>query len=169
MEEWATVKEHQASNITLLCDQHHKEVTNGLLPKSMVADANKDPINWKTGRSKPYSLHYSGREAEVSIGGAKCKQQDVGQGAYLWPLVIDGFPVVSVFLQDNHYLLNIFLFDKNNRLGISIVENQLVYNSGFYDVQLTGRKLTIRENYRQIIFDIRFDTPSTITFLRAYV
>ena len=34
MKEWAIVREHVADDITLLCDQHHREKTSGLLPKN---------------------------------------------------------------------------------------------------------------------------------------
>lgn len=40
MEEWAEVKRHVAEEITLLCDKHHKEKTNGWLPKEDVRKAN---------------------------------------------------------------------------------------------------------------------------------
>jgi trigger factor len=36
MEEWAKVKRHDAEEITLLCDRHHREKTAGLLPKAVI-------------------------------------------------------------------------------------------------------------------------------------
>src|SRR5215470_1873155 len=55
---WANVERHEAAEITLLCDQHHRERTNGLLPIEAVKQANTDPINFKTGLAKPYDLHF---------------------------------------------------------------------------------------------------------------
>ena len=55
---WANVYEHVAEDITLLCDQHHKEVTNGLLPREKVFEANKSPYNLKYGLCSPLLLHY---------------------------------------------------------------------------------------------------------------
>ncbi|MGU5889575.1 hypothetical protein, partial [Aeromonas hydrophila] len=52
MEEWANVKRHVAEEITLLCDQHHREKTGGLLPKEVVRDANKNPFNLRKGVSQ---------------------------------------------------------------------------------------------------------------------
>lgn len=69
MAEWAEVKRHVAEEITLLCDQHHREKTGGLLPKEVVAEANANPFNLRAGVSKPYNLHFSGKEACVEIGG----------------------------------------------------------------------------------------------------
>lgn len=59
MEEWAIVKRHVADEITLLCDQHHREKTGGLLPVEVVRAANKSPFNLKEGNSKPYNLHFA--------------------------------------------------------------------------------------------------------------
>ena len=60
---WANVKRHVAEEITLLCDQHHREKTAGLLPIEKVREANKMPHNLREGVSKPYDLHYSGVES----------------------------------------------------------------------------------------------------------
>ncbi|MEB6138331.1 hypothetical protein, partial [Klebsiella pneumoniae] len=68
MEEWALVHRHVAEEITLLCNQHHREKTNGLLPKERVREANANPFNLRNGVSKPYDLHFSGVNAEVVIG-----------------------------------------------------------------------------------------------------
>jgi hypothetical protein len=49
MKEWALVQEHVAEDLTLLCDKHHKEVTNGFLPREKVIEANENPYNLKEG------------------------------------------------------------------------------------------------------------------------
>jgi hypothetical protein len=54
---WANVHRHLSEEITLLCDQHHKEKTNGLLPIEDVMEANRSPYNLRDGVSKPYDLH----------------------------------------------------------------------------------------------------------------
>ena len=36
---WAVVQRHVAEEITLLCDQHHREKTSGLLPNDAVHSA----------------------------------------------------------------------------------------------------------------------------------
>jgi hypothetical protein len=51
MEGWASVKRHVAEEITLLCDKHHKEKTNGLLPLDMVREAINNPYNLREGIS----------------------------------------------------------------------------------------------------------------------
>lgn len=50
---FANVQRHEAEEITLLCDRHHREVTAGLLPRNEVIAANGAPFNHRTGVSKP--------------------------------------------------------------------------------------------------------------------
>ncbi len=46
---WPNVQEHIASDITLLCDKHHREATSGLLPREKVIEA-------KENRGQVYTL-----------------------------------------------------------------------------------------------------------------
>src|SRR5688572_25130200 len=62
MEEWAILQRHRASEITLLCKQHHGEKTNGLLPLEQVLEANRDPHNRRKGVSSPLKFHFRGRD-----------------------------------------------------------------------------------------------------------
>jgi hypothetical protein len=82
---WANVQRHLAEEITLLCDQHHREKGAGLLPNEVIIEANRRPHNLKTGVSKPYDLHYSGSECEIVMGGNCFKAVDGGSGTVLLP------------------------------------------------------------------------------------
>jgi len=95
---WANVKQHVAEDITLLCDQHHREKTGGLLPEKEVAQANADPYNLRQGVSKPYDLHYSGTECEALVGSNRFTTQDEGYGTIMVPISVDGIPVVGFVL-----------------------------------------------------------------------
>src|SRR5215467_7010159 len=108
---WANVERHEAAEITLLCDQHHRERTNGLLPIEAVKQANTDPINFKTGLAKPYDLHFEGDECEVLIGSNRFTMQRIVDGILLIPVMIDGIPLIRFTLLDDHLLLSLLLFD----------------------------------------------------------
>ena len=103
LKDWANVKEHIANDIILLCDRHHREVTSGLLPRRKVIEANKIPYNFKTGKSKPYVLHYEGNSSSMNTFwsipdcDAACKSQIVGvviSGSK--PLPVEGEPSNSI-------------------------------------------------------------------------
>lgn len=163
MEEWAQVKRHVADEITLLCDQHHREKTGGLLPKAAVRAANSDPYNLRTGTSKPYALHYSGSDAHIEIGSNSFTCKDSGYGTIMTPVSVDGIPLIGVILADGHFLLNLVIFDEFNSPVLHIKNNQLFYSTAPWDVQLVGTTLTIREAHRKILVEIQFTPPNKIT------
>lgn len=167
MEEWAQVKRHVADEITLLCDQHHREKTGGLLPKAMVRDANANPFNLRAGVSKPYNFHFSGRRAEVVIGGNSFTCEDQGYGTVMVPISIDGIALVGLILGDGHLLLNFVAFDEFNVPVLHIKNNQLIYSMNSWDVQLVGTTLTLREAHRKILLEIEFAPPNKVVIKRG--
>ena len=162
MMEWAEVKRHMAEEITLLCDQHHREKTAGLLPKDKVIKANSNPFNLRKGVSKPYNLYFSGNHAEVEIGNNIFTCEDHGYGTQMIPLIVDNTPLIGIILADGHFLLNVVLFDEHNNIILRIKNNQLLYSTNPWDIQLVGTKLTIREAQRKILIEIIFEPPNKI-------
>jgi hypothetical protein len=65
---WSEVKTHEADNLVLLCDRHHREKTSGLLPVAQIVEANDTPANLATGTSSPLDLHSGGHGCEALIG-----------------------------------------------------------------------------------------------------
>jgi hypothetical protein len=59
---------HVPSELTLLCDDHHREKTVAFLPNQRVIEANQRPFNIINGVTAPHSLRYSGREFSLVIG-----------------------------------------------------------------------------------------------------
>lgn len=167
MEEWAKVKRHVAEEITLLCDQHHREKTGGLLPKDVVREADKNPYNLRENVSKPYTLHFAGKEAKVEIGGNSFTCLDNGYGTAMIPISVDGTPLIGLILADGHLLLNLIVFDEFNNPVLHIKNNQLYYSTSPWDIQLVGKKLTIREAERKILFEIEFHPPNRVVINRG--
>ena len=167
MNEWALVKCHVTADITLLCDRHHREKTGGLLPKEIVREADANPFNLRKGVSKPYDLHFSGKQAEVVIGGNSFTCEDRGYGTVMVPISIDGVAMVGLTLGDGHLLLNLVAFDECNVPVLHIKNNQLFYSTSPWDVQLVGTTLTIREAHRKILLEIKFAPPNKIVITRG--
>jgi hypothetical protein len=167
MEEWAIVERHVADEITLLCDQHHREKTGGMLPKEDVRQANANPINLQQGASKPYALHFSGVSAEVELGGNWFTSRVDGDDFQMIPIIVDHTHLIEFTRQDNHLLLSVKLFDERNQLIMEISENQLIYSMFPWDITLVGRTLTIREGQRKIALEIDFFPPDKITISRG--
>ena len=164
---WSNVKRHVAEEITLLCNQHHREKTSGLLPIKKVIEANSHPFNLKVGVSKPYDLHYEGDKSEVVIGSNSfVSKYENGEGS-IFPIIIDNIPLISFTLLDGHLLLNLNLFDEYNKLVLKIVNNQLIYSLSPWDIQFVGQKIIIREKSRKILIDINFEVPNRIILNRG--
>jgi trigger factor len=164
---YAEVKRHVASEITLLCDQHHRERTNGLLPLDDVKRADANPYNKRTGVSKPYDFHFHGSECEALIGGNLFTTRDAGHGTIMVPISVDGIPIVGFVLSDGRLLLNLRLFDEYNQVVLRIDNNSLTYRPDTWDIQLVGRRLTIREAHRNLLLDIVFNPPNKIWIERG--
>ncbi|PFI14638.1 HNH endonuclease signature motif containing protein [Bacillus cereus] len=168
MREWAKVKEHVAEDITLLCPKHHREVTQGLLPREFVIESNRDPYNLQQGHSTPLLFYYMGNSCEFHLGGntftMECPDEEVRQ---LIPIMVDGIPLLSFILDNGRLLLNACLFDENNEVVLLIEENQLVYSMEPWDIQIVGKTLTMREKARKILINITFDTPNKVIINKA--
>lgn len=169
MMEWAEVKRHVADEITLLCDQHHREKTGRLLPISAVKKANLNPFNLRAGSSKPYDLHYEGDFAAGIIGGNRFVASLTNPPHVLHFLTIDGISIINFSGEDGHLFLNMNLLDSEGSTILVIEKNTLVYSTDTWDITLIGRNLILRQAQRKILFDISFETPNKIILNRANI
>lgn len=169
MLEWSIVKRHVASEITLLCDKHHRAKTSRLLSPEIVKRANEKPFNLNRSASAPDPLYFEGEKAIVNIGDCTFSTLYNGNETSLTALQILDKPIIKVTLMDGHYLLDIELFNKNNELLLSIKSSILEYSVGTWDIEFEGNTLTIREGSRDIFVEIAFESPDTVSIKRGNV
>lgn len=167
MKEWAKVKRHIASEITLLCDNHHKAKTTKRMPSFIVEEANKNPYNLRQKLSTSDILYYSGQNATIKMGESSFILTDNGKGAAMSPIKIGNFSLINILLQDQHFLLSMYLFDNNNNIILAIQNNEMKYCLDIWDIEYIGRRLIIRQSSRNIYIDIIFETPNVINFIRG--
>jgi hypothetical protein len=150
--------------ITLLCDNHHKEKTNKLLPLDKVLAANESPINIQNGVSDPFAVHYAGEQFTVNIGPGTF----TGTGKYLCAFLWRDEEVIAFNLTDEgQLLLTVNLRDRSGNLALSIIDNEMVYSIDPWDVEYVGRTLTVRQALGDIMFELFFEPPSSISLTRA--
>lgn len=166
---WENVHRHVADEITLLCDQHHKEKTSELLPVTVVQEANASPYNLRSGVSKPYDLHFSGDSCVVDMGRNRFSMHSHGADTFMRPVVIDNETIVGFTLTQGHLFLTVQLFDDANNLLLYIDENQLVYSMIAWDIELVGRRLTVRYGSRKVALELIFDPPNRVHIRRAQI
>jgi hypothetical protein len=158
------------SNITLLCDKHHKEATNGLLTPEQTAEADSNPYNRQRGVSSPYGLHFEGESVDCVIGGNTFSRRirHHEHGTVAIAISVDDTDLLWFRIADSGRLfLNATIFDENNFPLLVIHENSLLYRTATWDIEFKGHKLTVRERARKILCEIEFRPPSEIVIERA--
>lgn len=152
------------AGITLLCARHHEEKTKGLLPLDKVLAANELPINIQNSVSAPYEVHYSGEQFTIHIGPGTF----VGLGDYLCAFLWRDEEVIAFHLADEgQLLLNVNLRDRSGDLALSIIDNEMIYSIGAWDIEYVGKTLTVRQARGDIMFELHFEPPSSISLTRA--
>jgi hypothetical protein len=167
---FSEVGEHDPENLLLLCSQHHTEKTRGLLPVEVITEANASPYNRRTGVSSPQALRYVGDGCEAIIGSNRHIWPRLDDGMLTAPLLVDDTPLVLFRAEDGHLLLTVQLFDEQNDMLLQIVDNELVFSVAPWDVEFSGRELTVRAGRRQIFVRIAFDpSDARITIDRGHI
>jgi len=167
MLEWSQVQRHVAEEITLLCRLHHGEKTNRLLPVEVVAAANSNPYNIRTGVSRQHFLHYSGQAVKLRVGDSCFEYTNLPNGAFVAPLVMDGLPIVGFRLDQDELLLNFIAFNEINKPILQIVDNELIYDTSQWDIEWIAQNLTIREGRGRILLELIFSPPSEIVIAKG--
>ncbi|MFJ1971851.1 HNH endonuclease [Streptomyces sp. NPDC087903] len=157
----AQVLVHEADNLTLLCDRHHREKTDGLLPLDLVRRKNEKPANIEMGISTPYGLHFYGEECEIQVSDIRF----FGHRSKLVPFLINEEEFVSFSFDGDRILLNMLIRGKNGETALSVVENEIVYSASSWDIEFfggSGKTLKMRNALRDIQFAVTFHPPSRI-------
>lgn len=156
---------HIVDEITLLCPTHHREKTNGLITLDMVERANENPFNLRKGVSTPYGLRLTGTQAITIIGNNRFYHPL--NLPFFWPLVIKDEVLIGYHIVDGQLFLTLKIYDKNNSLLFWVLDNELQYKTGLWDVNFVGSTLSIRERPRKYIIQISFNSPHTIVIERG--
>lgn len=162
MEEWAIVKRHIADEITLLCNNHHRQKTVGLITKEVVKEANKKPFNLIRGSSTPFTLHFKGKEAKIILGEnlLTIHRNNLITKAIIF--LVKNIETLSFLIIGENIYFSLKLFDENNNLILNIVNNEIQYKIDIWDISFIGKKLKINQKERKILIEIEFNPPNEI-------
>ncbi len=161
LNDWADVKTHIESDITLLCPTHHMEKTNGLLTRSQVKKFDARPYNIEQGVSSPFQLNFEGKDAKFEIA-TNLFTHDPLRGNLLIPVSIDGIPMLGFLIEHNRLLLRFSVYDDYNNEIFTIFDNQLQFLPDNWDVKIVGNRLKVLEGSRKILLDLEFFPPNRI-------
>ncbi|ESU25643.1 hypothetical protein FLJC2902T_30750 [Flavobacterium limnosediminis JC2902] len=165
---YSIVQEHTPENLTLLCDQHHREKTNKLLSIEQVIEANNNPYNVINANTTPYLLNFAGSDFSVILGDIRQFVPNVNsQNDFIIPFLVNNKRLISFEIIEGKLFFNLVLLDEHDNLLLKIVENEMVFSSEQWDVEFVGRRLTIRKALGVIIFDIEFLIPNSVKIYKA--
>lgn len=155
--------EHDPERITLLCPNHHAEVTRGRLPKSEVLRYMRNPAALKAGFSYG-PLYYSGGDITVSIGDSVFTN-------VLYPIAVGGIPMISIIPpeEDGPIQISAIMAGTDGSPMLTIIKNEWRANAGKWDVNTVGNRLTIRNGARDIGLRFRNNPEEGIVFERAKI
>ena len=160
--DWAIVKEHTKENITLLCPNHHANVTAKLISQQQVEQFNRNPKNIGAGKSGVLPIYYEGAECTVTMGTNFFTSRLNNDIDFLCPLMVDGVPLIKFTLQDGHILLDLLICDSSNTKLLEVQENALIYYLPVWDAHFTANTLTIRDKEKKYGLSVTFKPPSIV-------
>ncbi len=91
---YAITKDHSADEITLLCDDQHREFHTGFLTSEQIAEAVGAPYNMQPGNAGKFALRFQGTVFNFAIGNTKVSGRSYFNGFHA--LVIDMQSLLSV-------------------------------------------------------------------------
>ena len=170
-------KEHNVSNMALLCKYHHPDTDLGDLPLSAVIEARKNPKC----RSRGFADKNVYMESPLNVKFGSNTFDDVR--CIVKTTAGDEWFVVTPPKSSSIYPgINAKFFGSTGNVDFEIIDNEIVVNSVYrnrwtlgthvWDASLKGRtgdkgtSLEIRKGPKKITLKINFEPPNTINILR---
>lgn len=166
-------KGHVEAELTLLCPQHHDEADeqHRILPIEQIVVADRNPINIERGWSAPWGgLHFQGTSFVVEVGGNefRANQKDNEDHLIMIPIAVDEVHLIAFRISpQGEVLVYINAFDHCNRPILIVRENWIVQSTIPWDIRFQGRRLTIREAARNILYEIELAPPERLIIRRG--
>lgn len=148
---------HDPKGITLLCPTCHSKKTRGYLSENAVKRAIKNPKCFQKGFSNQF-VDLGLNHPIIKFGGIEfinCSEI----------ITFGNFPIMSVklpYLPGDIYSITAFFFDDNEKLSLSILNNEwMAYNSN-WDVNTSGGKIEIRNSKNEYSLRLNFISDELI-------
>jgi hypothetical protein len=167
MLEFATVQRHVAEEITLLCPNHHDEKTRGRIPADQVRQWDASPFNVGTETSKPHPLYFSGNSCTFILGSVSIRNEMQELHPHFRAITIDGHELLGFRFDGGRLLLNLSLYDQQDRPLVQVESSELIYRTDHWDVEWVGQTLTVRRARKQPTIEIDFVVPDRVVIRRA--
>ena len=160
---FASVKEHVAANLALLCPNHHRDKTSGRLAVERVAEARRQPFNASHSRTAAYGLEAS-QALEVRVGSNVATGPiDAPDHHVIW---INGKCFVTIHREDDAYTYSALVTDADGQALLEIDHGALTVATGVWDYTYEGRLVTVRSRKGVILLQAEL-TDRNFAILRG--
>lgn len=154
IKEYSKEKIHREENLTLLCSNHHSQVTRGIISKKIVKQYNEKPFNKTQDFTKKLDLFLANDDISFIISTVAFRKDDFVDGSEFVVLEISGRKVIYFEKENGMLLFNCIFFKRNGSPIFIVHKNELVFSTNNWDVTIIGKKLIIREGIRKVILEI---------------
>lgn len=154
IKEYSKVRIHKEDNLTLLCSNHHSQVTKGIISKKIVREYNKKPYNKTKPFTKKLDLFLADDDISFVISTTTFIYENFINGSEFVVLEIFGRKVIYFEKEKGILFFNCIFFNRDGMPIFIVYKNELVFSTNNWDVTIIGRKLVIREGSRKIILEI---------------
>ena len=161
--EFNDATEHDPNRITLLCPNHHGDVTRNRLPKSEITRHMLNPAALKAGFSFG-PLYYSGGDITVTMGDSVFTNVP-------YPIAVGGIPMISITPpeEDGPIQISAIMASTDGSPMLTIIKNEWRASVSKWDINTVGNRVTIRNGARNIGLRFRNDPGEGIVFERARI
>lgn len=154
--EFADATEHDAVKITLLCPQCHTKVTTGMWSKEKIKEAQSNPKCKQTGFSN--EIFDLKSHPTLLFGGIICTK------CYI-PIMVKGTPLFHFAAGEEPgapFRLSETFCDSDGALSLEIKDNEWFALSSNWDVEISGRTITVRDAPRHISLKLTAHPPDSL-------
>jgi hypothetical protein len=89
------------------------------------------------------------------------------EGAQFVALAIDAIPILAFTFEQSHLFLTLQIYDDDGERALWIERKELRYSTDSWDIKLEGRTLTLREEFRKVLCEIKFNPPDSVEISRG--
>ena len=158
---------HDAANLVLLCQHHHRQKTNGLIGRDQLLQFMKFPFNQRSGVSSPLPILCRGDRFKTCLGTNWADNDFNRMTANFEAVGIDDEPLLVVRVEDGNVLLTMNIKNEDDETIFLVDENEMIFTTNLWDVEFVGRTLTMREGRGRFTFQVEFWPPDALVVNRG--
>lgn len=163
IQEYATVKEHTASNLTLLCPNHHRDKTSGRLSADFIRDSNGKPFNATKPTTAPYAI-MGARSIELIIG-----SNNVGVTGSGIAILVNGGTFLRFDYEGEWMVLSGVITNQNGDILFRLKYGEIQASTSVWDVSYIGSRLMMKSSAGKIVLDITLTNEALTVDRGAFV